>query len=432
MRSPVNVLVVGGGGREHALAWKLSRSRIISRLFIAPGNAGTAQVGTNLSIRDTDIAGLTAAAQERDIGLTIVGPEAPLAAGIVDTFAAEGLRAFGPTRAAAQIESSKVWAKAFMARHGIPTAASCAVASLAEADSFLSTMCEGPVVVKADGLAAGKGVIMASSRAEAILATRSMLDGAFGDAGRRVVIEETLYGPEVSVFAFVDGATVSAEVAACDYKRIGDGDEGPNTGGMGAYTPPEFWTAGLAEQVRSEILLPAAQGMAQEGVPFRGFLYGGLMITKDGPEVIEFNCRMGDPEGGVVLPRLESDLLEVCLAVVEGRLSEIEVAWADETWVSVVMASGGYPDAYETGKQIEGLEAAAQSALIFHAGTAREESGRVVTSGGRVLAAVAGGSDVAQARRRAYDAVAKISFEGASYRSDIAMRAEGAVAPAGG
>ncbi len=427
----MNVLVVGSGGREHALAWKLVQSRDADDIFIAPGNAGTAQVGTNLPVIDSDTAGLIAAAREHEIGLTAVGPEAPLAAGLVDAMDDAGLLAFGPTRAAAEIESSKAWAKAFMGRHGIPTAVARAVESIDEADAFLSTVCEGPAVVKADGLAGGKGVIMTSSKPEAILAVKSMLGGALGDAGKTVVLEETLTGRELSVFAFVDGETVSAEVAACDYKRIGDGDEGPNTGGMGAYAPPEFWSPELAARIRNEILQPAARGMVAEDRPYRGFLYAGLMVTDDGPKVIEFNCRMGDPEGGVVLPTLRSDLLETCIAVAEGRLGENDVSWDGSAWLSVVAASDGYPGSYETGHEIQGLEAADPTALVFHAGTARDAAGRIVTSGGRVLAVVAPGADVARARQAAYSSLERISFEGITYRSDIALRAEAAAATAG-
>lgn len=427
----MNVLVVGSGGREHALAWKLAQSRETDDIFVAPGNAGTAQVGTNLPLIDSDTVGLIAAARENEIGLTVVGPESPLGAGLVDAMDDAGLLAFGPTSAAAEIETSKAWAKAFMGRHRIPTALARAVESIDEADAFLSTVCEGPAVVKADGLAAGKGVIMTASKPEAILAVKSMLDGALGDAGKKVVLEETLTGPELSVFAFVDGETVSAEVAACDYKRIGDGDEGPNTGGMGAYTPPEFWSPELAARIRTEILQPTARGMVAEGRPYRGFLYAGLMVTDDGPKVIEFNCRMGDPEGGVVLPTLQSDLLETCMAVAEGRLREKDVSWDGSSWVSVVAASDGYPGSYETGYEIHGLEAADADTLVFHAGTARDAAGRIVTSGGRVLAVVAPGTDAARARQAAYSSLERILFEGKTYRSDIALRAEVAVATAG-
>ncbi len=428
----MNVLVIGNGGREHALAWKLSQSRDADQIFVAPGNGGTAALGTNLPISDSDIPALIAAAREHDIGMTVVGPEAPLAAGLVDAFEAADLPVFGPSKAAARIESSKAWAKEFMGRHGIPTATHRTITSLDEADSFLSTVCTGPVAVKADGLAAGKGVVMAADKVEAILAAKAMLDGQFGDSGSSVVIEEAMTGPEVSVFAFVDGETVSAEVAACDYKRVGDGDTGLNTGGMGAYTPPEFWTPDLATEIRGKILEPAARGMASEGSPFKGILYAGLMVTPTGPKVVEFNCRLGDPDGSLVLPRLESDLLDVCVAVSEGRLAGTDVSWSDSAYVSVVMASGGYPGGYETGKVISGVDLAGPGALIFHAGTALSEDGELTTAGGRVLAAVAGGANVAEARRGAYAAVGKIGFEDAIYRSDIGERAATSAASIGG
>jgi phosphoribosylamine--glycine ligase len=343
---------------------------------------------------------------------------------VVDAFREASLPVCGPTQVAARIESSKVWAKEFMTRHGIPTARFAVVETEAQAEAHLAQLSDARVAVKADGLAAGKGVIMAGGRQDALASVKSMLEGQFGMAGARVVLEETLVGVEVSVFAFVDGETVSNEVAACDYKRIGDGDVGPNTGGMGAYTPPEFWTPELAQRIREEVLIPTARGMASEGVPFTGILFAGLMVTNDGPKVIEFNCRLGDPDGALVLPRLKSDLLEVCLAIAEGRLSETDVFWDDTYHVSVVMASGGYPGGYETGKTIYGIDRAAPGVLIFHAGTAFGSDGEIVTSGGRVLAALSSGRTFSEAREGAYAAVAKIEFEGAIYRSDIAARAE--------
>ena len=415
-------MVVGNGGREHALVWKLSQSRRTEKIFAAPGNGGTAALATNLPISDTDIPALVAAAQEHQIDLTVVGPEAPLAAGLVDAFTEAGLKAFGPTAAAARIESSKVWSKDLMAKYGIPTADYKRVDNADEAFAYLSTRPDGPVAVKADGLAAGKGVIMAADHAEAIHAAISMFEGQFGDAGRSVVLEEVLVGPEVSIFAFVDGAHVSTEVSACDYKRIGDGDTGLNTGGMGAYTPPEFWDDELAATIRTTIMEPAASAMVAEGCPFTGILYGGVMVTAQGPKVIEFNSRLGDPDGSLVLPRLESDLLETCLAAVEGRLDQHPVSWSDNSYISVVMASGGYPEKYETGRLIEGVDNANSSALVFHAGTKLTDEG-TVTAGGRVLAVAAGGANISEARASAYRAVEKISFEGAVYRTDIAERA---------
>ena len=419
----MNVMVVGNGGREHALVWKLSQSRRADKIFAAPGNGGTTALATNLPISDSDIPALIAAAREHAIDLTIVGPEAPLAAGLVDAFNEAGLKAFGPTAAAARIESSKVWSKDLMAKYGIPTADYKRVDNADEAFAYLSSRANGPVAVKADGLAAGKGVIMAADHVEAMQAAISMFEGQFGDAGSSVVLEEVLIGPEVSIFAFVDGAHVSTEVSACDYKRIGDGDTGLNTGGMGAYTPPEFWDDELATTVRTTIMERAAAAMVAEGCPFTGILYGGVMVTAQGPKVIEFNCRLGDPDGALVLPRLESDLLETCLAAAEGRLDHHDVSWSDKSYVSVVMASGGYPEKYETGKLIEGVDSANNVALVFHAGTKPTDDG-TVTAGGRVLAVAAGGSNISEARASAYKAVEKISFEGAVYRTDIAKRAE--------
>jgi len=419
-----DVLVIGSGGREHALAWKLRQSARVGRILIAPGNGGTAGVGQNIAIADTDIPGLLKAVKEHGIGLTVVGPEAPLAAGVVDALQAAGHPVFGPTRAAARLESSKAWAKAFMVRHGIPTAGATAFKSAAEAVAYIDHLgADRKVVVKADGLAAGKGVIVADSRADARAAVRSLYSGAVpASAISQVLIEERLSGPEVSVFAFVDGSHVSAEVAACDYKRVGDGDVGPNTGGMGAYSPPEFWTAELAARIRRKILEPTAAGMASEGNPYLGVIYAGLMLTEDGPKVIEFNCRLGDPEAQVVLPRLKTDLFEVLLASVEGRLASLTVDWSGGSHVAVVMASGGYPGKYTTGKEIRGLEER-REALVFQAGTVAAGGGRTITSGGRVLAVVAGGADIESARAAAYEGVGSVEFEGAIFRKDIAARA---------
>ena len=421
----MNVLVVGDGGREHAIAWKLAQSPLLDRLFVAPGNGGTAALGTNLPVGSENVPALLAAAREHNVGLTVIGPEAPLAAGIADVLAAEGLAVFGPRRAAARIESSKVWAKNLMRRHGIPTARAWSTDSIQDAQRHIDALPDGGAVIKADGLAAGKGVILAAAKEEAKQVAEAMLSGrAFGEAGTRIVVEERLSGPEISVLAVVDGETVSAEIAACDYKRALDGDEGPNTGGMGAYSPPEaaLWTPQLASLIRREILEATAAAMVTEGCPFSGVLYAGLMLTDDGPMVLEFNCRSGDPESQVILPRLESDLLEACLATAEGRLEETRVSWKGAPRVAVVMASGGYPGSYETGHPIYGLESATDRSLVFHAGT-RVENGRTLTSGGRVLAVVGEGDDVAAAREAAYAAVEPISFEDATYRTDIAARA---------
>ncbi len=426
----MKVLLVGSGGREHALAWKLSRSELLTGLLAAPGNPGIGELACNLpGVGTEDVTAVVDAARSHGVDLVVVGPEAPLGAGMVDRLEAAGVSAFGPTAAAARIESSKAWAKELMQRHGIPTAKHETFHSPAAARRYLRSMPEGSAVVKADGLAAGKGVALPDTREEAERAVNAMMEeGSFGEAGSTVVIEERLSGVEVSVFAFVCGETVSAEVAACDYKRVYSGDAGPNTGGMGSYSPPEFWTDELSLAVRREILEPVAAAMAAEGCPYRGVIYAGLMATSSGPKVIEFNCRFGDPETQVILPRLTTDLLEVCAAVAGDRLDEVEVAWGGSARVAVVMASGGYPVEYRTGFPITGLDEAAVTGLPFHAGTAFDGDGRVVTAGGRVLAVVGSGKDVAEARDRAYRSVSAVTFEGAHYRTDIAERAVAALA----
>lgn len=419
----MKVLVVGNGGREHALAWKLVQSPIVDQVLIAPGNAGTAQIGENVPVAAEDIDGLLELAKDREIDLTIVGPEAPMVEGIADRFIADGLKIFAPTAAAARLEGSKSWAKDLMARHKIPTAKAKKFTDSEEAITFVNSLPEASYVIKADGLAAGKGVLLPDTHQEATNALVSMIDGnAFGQAGSSLLIEDRISGPEVSVFAFVQGDHVSSEVAACDYKRVDDGDEGPNTGGMGAYTPPEFWTDALATQIRQEILEPTARAMVAEGCSFSGVIYAGLMLTADGPRVIEFNTRFGDPECEVLMPRLKTDLAEVCLAVADGRLPETEVDWGDAAQVCVVQVSGGYPGKYPKGLPISGLDESTDD-LVFHAGTSIDANGDVVTSGGRVLVTVGSGADVTEARDAAYADVEKISFEGAHYRKDIAERA---------
>ncbi len=417
----MSVLVIGSGGREHALAWKLNQSPLVSEIFIAPGNAGTAALGENLPIAAEDIDSLLAFALDRRTDLTVVGPEAPMVDGIADRFQEAGLKIFAPSAAAARIEGSKGWAKDLMSRARVKTAAAKSFDDSEEALAYIRSLPERSFVIKADGLAAGKGVLLPETHQEAANAIVSMIDGnAFGDAADTVLIEERTFGPEVSVFAFVQGEHVSAEVAACDYKRIGDNDEGPNTGGVGAYTPPEFWTDQLARQVRQEILEPVARQMVADSSPFSGVLYAGLMLTDDGPSVIEFNCRFGDPECEVLMPLLESDLAEICLATAEGRLEEIDVRWGDGAQVCVVMTSGGYPGKYRTGEPISGLEGAG---LVFHAGTATGDDGEILTAGGRVLTAVGSGDTVEAARDDAYETVARIEFEREYHRADIADRA---------
>ena len=396
----MKALVVGGGAREHAIAWKLRQSPLVEELYVAPGNAGTAAIATNLPIADTDLDGLAQAAKQHGVDLAVVGPEIPLAMGIVDHFQAAGLTIFGPTQAAARIESSKVFAKELMLKYGVPTGRAEVFDSYEEADRYVREH-SPPLVVKADGLAAGKGVTVADTRQAAVNALREcMVDRVFGDSGDRVLVEECLRGREVSVFAFVDGETVSPLVAACDYKRAHDGDRGPNTGGMGAYSPPEFWNTDLERKVRDAIMEPVARALAKEGCPYRGVLYGGLILTEDGPKVIEFNCRLGDPEAQVLMPRLSSDLAEILVAVLEGKLSETTTKWSSDACVGVAAASGGYPASYETGFAISGLSQAAETAEVFHAGTRLGTDGAgPVTSGGRVLTVVGRGSSLEEARK---------------------------------
>ena len=419
----MNVLIVGNGAREHAIGWKIASSPHKPRILTAPGNAGTAEFGTNFDVAAEDIDGLIQLAKDESAHLTIVGPEVPLAAGIADRFREEGLRIFGPTMAAARIESSKSFAKSVMAATGVPTANAQVFRDPGSAIEYVQTE-EPPFVVKADGLAAGKGVIMSPSRAEAIAALDSMfVSREFGDAGDTVLVEEWLCGQEVSVFAFVDGPYVSEMVSACDYKRAQDGDLGPNTGGMGSYSPPPFWDEELDAKVRSEIMEPVAARMTKLGCPFQGILYAGLMITEDGPKVIEFNCRMGDPEAQVVIPRLKSDLLDLALRAAEGNLSEQTVEWSDDSWVGVVLASPGYPGEYETGFEVSGLPESSEDHVIFHAGTSLEEpdqNAKIVTSGGRVLTVASRGDTLADARISAYAGVSSIQFGNVHFRRDIA------------
>ncbi len=426
MTAKLTVLVVGGGGREHALVWALRRSPRVGTLYIAPGNAGTAALAQNVDFTAEDIPALLHFAQHNHVDLTVVGPEAPLAAGIVDAFQAAGLAIFGPTHAAAQLEASKVFAKAFMQRHNIPTAAYAAFTEYAPAAAYLDT-CAHPVVVKADGLAAGKGVIVCDTREAAHGALRQMLlEGAFGAAGAKVVIEQRLTGAELSVLAFSDGSSLAVMPPARDHKRALDGDRGANTGGMGAFAPvPEIAPALLAEIVQT-VLQPAVAGMAAEGMPYVGVLYAGLMLTPDGVKTLEFNCRLGDPETQVLLPLLETDLAEIALACVQGRLGALPVRWQVGTCATVVLASPGYPDTYPKGLPIRGVDAVQQAgeALVFHAGTALKD-GDTVTSGGRVLAVSAVGADLPDALRKAYAGVSGIHFDGMHYRRDIGRTVSG-------
>jgi phosphoribosylamine--glycine ligase len=427
----VKILIVGSGGREHALAWKLKQSPRVQQIFVAPGNAGTESLGENVPLSASDLPRLVAFAKENRIDLTVIGPDDPLAAGVVDLFGAEGLRVFGPNKSAARLESSKIFAKEMMRRFHIPTALAGSFDRAEEALPFCERL-PFPIVIKADGLALGKGVVIATSAAEAREAITGMMnERRFGEAGRRIVVEEFLRGTECSLHALVSGDKYRLLATARDHKRAYDGDEGPNTGGMGAVSPADNWSEEAEARFHREVMWPLMRGLTQTGVNFRGLLFPGLMMTAEGPHVLEFNCRFGDPETQAILPRLRSDLLDLLEATVDDTLENTAVEWDPRPAVTVVMASGGYPGSYETGKVINGLEACAAlpDVQVFHAGT-RRESGTVVTAGGRVLAVTALGNSVEQARACAYAAVAQISFEGAHFRHDIALPAGGAnVAP---
>ncbi len=416
----MNVLIVGSGGREHALAWRIARSPSLTRLWVAPGNYGTGRIASNLPV-GTGVGDLVKAARSVSADLVVVGPEAPLADGLVDALAAVGIPAFGPTAATARLESSKSFAREVIREANAPGPEFAVFTDEPEALDYLRRN-PGPRVVKADGLAAGKGVVVCDDEAQAAEAIRASISArAFGDAGSTVLLEERLEGREVSVFALTDGERISPLVAACDYKRLEDHDRGPNTGGMGSYSPPEFWTPKLSEQVESTIIRPVIAQMAARGTPYRGVLYAGLMLTAEGPKILEFNCRFGDPETQVLMPRLSSDPLPAMLACAEGRLDPPAVTWDERHYVSVVMASGGYPDQYATGKTITGLDDGdAEEAMFFTAGVAEGPDGRPLTSGGRVLTVVSGGKDLNEARKRVYDRLDRIKFNGAVWRTDIA------------
>ncbi|HEX42975.1 MAG TPA: phosphoribosylamine--glycine ligase [Phycisphaerales bacterium] len=422
----MNVLLIGSGGREHAIAWKLRQSKELDRLFIAPGNAGTAACGQNVDIGDSDIEKLLEFAKENRVGLAIVGPEDPLAAGAVDAFEKAGIKAFGPCGAAAQLEADKGFAKQLMRSCAVSTAEGRVFEHFADAKAFIASRDEA-VVIKAAGLAKGKGVYVCDDPAEGInIAEQIMCDRIFGEAGAKLIVEDKLLGEEASILAFVDGHNIYMMESAQDHKPIGDGDTGPNTGGMGAYSPAPVVTDKLMSQISREILVPVVDAMNRLGTPYKGVLYAGLMMTSGGPRVLEFNVRFGDPETQPILMRLKSDLLEVCLAVCEGKLDGVTLRWDPRPAVCVVMASGGYPGDYEKGKVITGLEAAGamEDVMVFHAGTATRD-GQVVSNGGRVLGVTAVGTDIAAAKARAYEAVGKIAFEGAYWRTDIADKAIG-------
>ena len=424
----MKVLVIGGGGREHAMAWKLSQSPKVTKVFVAPGNGGTALSNQFENVAIADVRELRTWAQAEKIGLTVVGPEAPLAAGVVDEFRAHGMRIFGPSKAAAQLESSKAFSKAFMQRHGIPTAAYDTFTDPVAAHAYIDKL-GAPIVIKADGLAAGKGVVVAMTLEEAHAAVDFMLvDNKFGvqhnEGGARVVIEEFLAGEEASFIVLVDGKNVCALATSQDHKRLKDGDEGPNTGGMGAYSPAPVVTADVYGRAMREIILPTVRGMEKDGVPFTGFLYAGLMIDGQGqPKTLEFNTRMGDPETQPILMRLKTDFVDVLLAATDGRLDQVELEWDRRTALGVVMAAAGYPESPRKGDLISGLPAEADDAMVFHAGSQLDAEGKPRTSGGRVLCVTALGDSVRQAQQRAYDVARGIHFDGMQYRRDIGHRA---------
>ena len=423
----MRILVVGSGGREHALAWRLAQSPAVDEILSAPGNSGTAQLGENLPIADTDIDGIVSAAVDRQIGLVVVGPETPLALGLSDRLRAAGIPVFGPSRPAARLESSKSFARSVMDAAGVPGPNYRVFENIAGALTYVQRR-DAPVVVKADGLAAGKGVAMCANREDAQDAIHACMEvRAFGDAGATVVIEDWLHGPEVSVFGFTDGDDLSSVVAATDYKRIGEGGSGPNTGGMGSYGPPHFWNDDLAATVREDFMLPVIRELDRRGSRYRGALYCGLMLTDAGPRVLEFNCRFGDPETQVIMPQFLSDPAEVMMACAEGSLSDVEpVRWSGQPAVAVVMVSHGYPGAYRTGYAIAGLDDGdeADAALVFHAGARLDNDGEtVLTAGGRVLTCVGTADSVQDARQQAYRRAHRISFEGAYFRRDIAEEA---------
>lgn len=420
----MKVLIVGGGGREHALAWKVSQSPKVKKIYAAPGNAGISELAECVAIKSDDISALAAFARDKSVDLTIVGPETPLSMGIVDEFAKNGLKAFGPSKLAAEIEASKIFAKDLMKKYRIPTADYETFTDLDAAVSYVRRK-GAPIVIKADGLAAGKGVVVAETEQDAISALDMIMSQkAFGRAGERVVIEECLKGEEASFMAFTDGKTVLPMASAQDHKRVFDGDKGPNTGGMGAYSPAPVVTKKIERQVMEEIMIPTVRAMEKEGRPFKGVLYAGLMIEGGKARVLEFNARFGDPETQPVLARLDTDLIEIIEAILSGTLSKLEVKWKPESAVCVVMASAGYPGSYEKGKVINGLEKAAArtNVMVFHAGTAVKD-GKVVTDGGRVLGVTGIGPEIAAAIDNAYAAVHDIYFEGAHYRKDIGARA---------
>ena len=420
----MRILVVGGGGREHTLVWKLKQSPLVDKIYCAPGNAGIAEDAECVPISVEDLQGLADFAEKQKIDLTVVGPEDPLARGIVDLFQEKGLKIFGPNKQAAQLEGSKVFAKELMVKYNIPTAEYRTFTSPEEAEQYIKEI-GTPIVIKAEGLAAGKGVIVCEEEEEALLAVKKiMIDKAFGDAGNRLIVEECMRGEEASILAFTDGESILAMVSSQDHKPVYDGDRGPNTGGMGAYAPAPLITPEIAQYVEEKILIPAVQGLKADGHHYSGVIYAGLMFTEKGPKVLEFNCRFGDPEAQVVIPLLKSDLVPILQAVVEGRLSQVKAQWHQGFAVCVVMASGGYPGSYRKGIVIQGLEKQKrkENLVVFHAGTKGQE-GQIVTNGGRVLGVTGWAENLPEALKKVYEAVESIEFDGAHYRKDIGQKA---------
>ena len=420
----MRLLLIGSGGREHALALKLSQSPLCEVLFIAPGNPGTAQCGTNVALDVTRHAEVIAFCKSESIDLVVIGPEAPLVAGLVDDLEAQGIKAFGPSKVAAQLEGSKAFTKELCVEAHIPTAAFKRVTNAKAAKDYIRKQ-GAPIVVKADGLAAGKGVVVAETIEEAEAAVDMMFGGALGQAGSELVLEECLIGEEASFFALVDGTYALALASAQDHKRVGDGDTGPNTGGMGAYSPAPIIDEAMSARVMREIIVPTVDAMKRRGTPFRGVLFAGLMITKDGPKLIEYNTRFGDPECEVLMPRLESDLVELLMATVESRLESVTAHWSRDTALTVVMAAKGYPGTPQAGTEIRNVDQVTAMAhvMVYHAGTAKRDDGALIAKGGRVLAVTARGATIAEAQRRAYDAVKAIDWSGGFYRKDIGWRA---------
>ena len=421
-RYKLKVLVIGNGAREHTLVWKISQSPKVKELYTAPGNAGTARIAQNLDVSATDIKALAKVAQQKKVDLVVVGPEAPLGEGIVDHFESIGIPIFGPSKAAAELECSKVFSKALFKKYNIPCANSVTFTDYSQAKEYVQKQ-KPPIVIKADGLAAGKGVVIAVSTEEAMAALADFMQSKkLGAATDKILVEEFLTGREMSSFAFSDGKTVLPMVSACDYKRIYDGDRGPNTGGMGSYSPPVFDSPVLEKKVLDTVIQPTARAMAQEGRPYSGVLYGGLMVSNSDVKVLEFNARFGDPEAQVILPRLKTDIIDIIMAVVKGKLSQVKIERTEDACVGVVMASGGYPGSYKTGFPINGLHDLDRDILVFHAGTkVGSAPWEVLTNGGRVLTVVAMGKTLAQAREKVYANISRISFEGAQFRKDIAM-----------